>query len=224
LLLRFPRGSPSFQTEPQSILRDSTRIGFIPAAGKGIPLWTDAEFFPERHVNAGFSVGSEAAFYNWGIETRSGAASKRRNDMPRKTLIATTFAALIGIVSVPASANDVFLDQFGFGNQAGGAQTGFGNQIGIMQNGIFNGAVSEQYGNGNTAAVGQDGFNNYGETWQQGNGNAAGVGQFGTNHNAIMSQDGNGNIAAGVQVGDGCSAGVSQTGGGNVAAFVQTCP
>ena len=130
--------------------------------------------------------------------------------MTRKFIITSAIIAAIGFASVPAMANDLFIEQFGFGNGAGGGQVGFGNLIGVHQNGVFNGANSQQFGNGNVAAVGQEGFNNAANTWQNGDWNQAGVGQFGANHTAVMAQDGNGNIAAGVQVGDGCNAAASQ--------------
>ena len=37
--------------------------------------------------------------------------------MPRKILIATTLAAVIGLGAAPSMANDVFINQFGFGNE-----------------------------------------------------------------------------------------------------------
>ena len=65
--------------------------------------------------------------------------------MTRKFIISTAAAALVALGSLPASANSVWLDQYGFGNEAGGVQTGNGNAIGVYQNGIFNGAIAKQY-------------------------------------------------------------------------------
>src|SRR5690554_1797674 len=102
----------------------------------------------------------------------------RRRNMNTRTLIAGAVVAAFSLVSIPAMANDVFINQWGFGHAAGGVQTGWNNTIGVHQYGWWNSSTSEQYGNNNTSAVGQDGWNNDAQTWQNGNNNAAGVGQF----------------------------------------------
>ena len=40
--------------------------------------------------------------------------------MTSKLIISSTLAALVTLTAVPASASDVFLQQFGWWNQAGG--------------------------------------------------------------------------------------------------------
>ena len=49
--------------------------------------------------------------------------------MTRNIFIATAIAALIGLSAAPAMANSLSIQQFGFGNAAGGGQVGFANQI-----------------------------------------------------------------------------------------------
>ncbi|MFC3136481.1 curlin, partial [Microbaculum marinum] len=88
--------------------------------------------------------------------------------MTRTFFIATAIATTLGLSAVPAMANSVYLNQYGWGNAAGGAQAGHNNTIGIHQNGIFNGAVSQQQGKNNLSAIGQNGFNNSAGTWQKG--------------------------------------------------------
>ncbi|MCP4386326.1 MAG: curlin, partial [Hyphomicrobiales bacterium] len=56
--------------------------------------------------------------------------------MTRKLLIASAIA--ISFAAVPAMAGGITIDQFGFGNAAGGSQVGFDNDIGVFQNGLVN--------------------------------------------------------------------------------------
>ena len=100
--------------------------------------------------------------------------------MTRKFFISTAIASAIAFASAPAMANQVHIDQFGFGNAAGGAQAGVNNTIGVFQDGIFNNSISQQTGVGNLAVTGQQGFNNDADILQNGNFNQAGVGQFGS--------------------------------------------
>ena len=51
-------------------------------------------------------------------------------------LIGTTLAALLAFTSMPAMANSVHLNQFGFGNAAGGSQVGLGNGPGKGEGGM----------------------------------------------------------------------------------------
>ena len=130
--------------------------------------------------------------------------------MFRKLIITTTAALALSAAALPASANGINIEQFGFGNVTGGTQNGFNNLIGIFQDGHHNEGLSRQFGNGNTTAIGQTGAHNFADAWQNGFGNSAGIGQFGTDHNAVMTQDGNGNIAAGGQLqGDGQASGAA---------------
>ena len=55
--------------------------------------------------------------------------------MTTKFFVTTAFAAIVAFSSVPAMANDVFINQFGFGHAAGGQQIGNDNQIGVFQDG-----------------------------------------------------------------------------------------
>jgi hypothetical protein len=68
---------------------------------------------------------------------------------------ASALAAAIGLTTIPAIANDLQIQQFGWANSAGGAQSGFMNRIGIYQNGRWHRVISQQFGNHNLAAVGQ---------------------------------------------------------------------
>ena len=49
--------------------------------------------------------------------------------MSRKLIIAAS-VAIASAFAAPAMANDVSIDQFGFGNSAGGGQTGCGGDDG----------------------------------------------------------------------------------------------
>ncbi len=63
--------------------------------------------------------------------------------MFRTSLIATALVALVGMnVAAPAMANDVRIEQYGWGNSAGGAQQGYWNRIRTYQNGDYNRLVA----------------------------------------------------------------------------------
>ncbi|MBO6722786.1 MAG: curlin, partial [Roseitalea sp.] len=70
--------------------------------------------------------------------------------MSRKLIIAASLA-IASAFAAPAMANDVTIDQFGFGNSAGGGQTGWNNKLGVFQDGVFNNTIIEQFGSNNTA-------------------------------------------------------------------------
>ncbi|MEQ8166061.1 MAG: curlin, partial [Alphaproteobacteria bacterium] len=80
--------------------------------------------------------------------------------MFKKIIIAATLAASFGAVSVPAMANGIYINQYGWGHSAGGTQSGTGNTIGIFQDGWWNSSTNQQSGQGNVAASGQTGWNN----------------------------------------------------------------
>ena len=84
--------------------------------------------------------------------------------MFKKIIIAATLAASFGAVSVPAMANDIYINQFGWGNSAGGTQSGTGNAIGAFQDGWWNSSTHHQSAHGNVAASGQSGWDNQSET------------------------------------------------------------
>ena len=65
--------------------------------------------------------------------------------MKRLTIIATA-VALVTSFSAPVMANGVSIEQFGFGNAAGGGQVGTGNLLGVFQNGAFNNSITDQFG------------------------------------------------------------------------------
>ncbi|MEL6948170.1 MAG: curlin [Pseudomonadota bacterium] len=120
---------------------------------------------------------------------------KRTSIISAIIVAATAFAA-------PASANDVFIDQFGFGNSAGGGQNGVGNDLVILQEGV-----------NSTSIITQDGF-----------GNLAGSGQSGSNHYSETNQLGALNESTTIQTGNGCGASSNQNGVGNTVAIIQNCP
>jgi hypothetical protein len=132
-------------------------------------------------VNVQFSFGSGGAGYTWNRQQRAATSRQTREtvEMTRTFLISSAIAAVIGFTAVPASANDIYIKQYGFANSTGGSQTGFRNRTGIHQNGRYNTAISTQKGKRNMVAIGQDGRNNDADVYQRGNLNSAGVGQFG---------------------------------------------
>ncbi len=76
----------------------------------------------------------------------------------RKFITSLALASVVSLATIPAMASGVNIQQFGWGNAAGGGQTGVGDQIGVYQNGAWNTGIATQHGNHNTAAIGQDGF------------------------------------------------------------------
>ena len=82
-----------------------------------------------------------------------------------KLLTSSALALLIGFSAAPALANGVQIQQYGWGNAAGGAQAGWKNKVGIHQNGWLNGAAAHQKGWKNTSAIGQQGVNNSATTY-----------------------------------------------------------
>ncbi|TGS03268.1 hypothetical protein EN852_035880 [Mesorhizobium sp. M2E.F.Ca.ET.209.01.1.1] len=82
--------------------------------------------------------------------------------MTRTSIIATAFAALVGVTAVaPAMGNDVNLEQYGWRNSAGGAQHGYRNRVHFHQDGRFNTAIGQQYGHRNLSVIMQQGVNNF---------------------------------------------------------------
>ena len=121
--------------------------------------------------------------------------------MKRTSLISALIAAATAFAA-PASANDVFIDQFGIGNVAGGGQ-----------NGLFNELIILQQGDGSTSIITQDGL-----------GNLAGSSQTGNDHFSETNQAGALNTSTTIQSGSGCGASSNQTGFGNTVAIIQNCP
>ena len=80
-----------------------------------------------------------------------------------KTLKTAALTLMIALpVAGAASANGSYVNvqQYGYGNGAAGAQTGFLNDMGIYQNGAYNTTIASQDGNFNTTVVGQTGYGN----------------------------------------------------------------
>ena len=98
----------------------------------------------------------------------------------RKIYLAFIAALALSGAAAPAFAGGSYarVEQYGWGNGAGGGQHGYRNRMTIYQDGRGNSAISNQDGYRNRAVIGQRGSYNSADTYQRGARNIVGVGQF----------------------------------------------
>lgn len=120
-----------------------------------------------------------------------------------------------------AGGSYVNVEQYGYGNAAGGMQTGWYNGMTLYQDGAWNTAIATQDGHWNQTVIGQQGYGNGASASTYGSGNVTGIAQIGAGNTADTTQWGNGNAVGVIQVGNGNSASSTQVGTGNVAVIVQ---
>ncbi|MEO1749381.1 MAG: hypothetical protein AAFR27_12335, partial [Pseudomonadota bacterium] len=91
------------------------------------------------------------------------------------TPLAAAVLSASAFFSVPASASELIVDQFGIGNVVGGGQNGIDNRLNFKQRGEGNLATGTQSGDNNWMAVHQHGDGHVSQNDQVGDNNITAV-------------------------------------------------